>query len=130
MTSIADLLTGAEGFTMDSLTPLLRYRMERKTDPYNPAATIGSGFGKPLKFNGFIASASSTQSQDGARETTDSTAVLTIPDPAADIHVGDEITLDPDDGRRWRVNGFPSHEANPFTAWNPTLECALEEVRG
>ena len=61
---------------------------------------------------------------------TASTAYLTIPDSTADIRIGDRIRTDPDDGRLWEVDGFPSKDANAFTGWRPTLECRLTERKG
>jgi hypothetical protein len=128
MGSLTDFIGG--GDMMPAAMPLTRRRQKTAPDPMNPAQTIATGENDDLNFTGFIASNSSTQTTDGARDTTLSSAVLTVANPSVDICKGDTI-LDPADSqRKWEVTGFPSHEANPFTGWNPTFECTLEEVKG
>ena len=107
-----------------------RTRPARVTDPYNPARKIDD-WSRPdvSELSGFIASSSSVELPDGAREEATSTAVLTCA-PGSDVERGDRIETVPADGRVWIVTGFPSRDRSPFTGWRPTLEASLEEVVG
>lgn len=130
MTALADTLSAGEGFSMPCAAGVVRIRPSRRRDPYNPAREVeDGGAGDELELRGFIASSSSTVSTDGAREQTSSSSTLTVVG-SADIRPGDIVRAEPDDGRRWRVTGFASKDANPFTGWQPTTEANLEEVLG
>lgn len=131
MTTALDFVNDANGFAMPGATRFRRLRARHVPNPYNPNET-GDDWTKPdtLEFTGALASSSSTRMTDGLREQTDSNAVLTIADPNIDIRVGDRIETLPDDGRRWTVTGFPSHDANAFTGYRPTTEINLRETRG
>lgn len=131
MSTFADLASAAPGaMPMPAAAALARLRAGRKPDPYNPERLVDD-WGSPerLEFAGFIASSSSTETGDAAREETVSAAVLTCA-PGTDVQKGDRIETVPSDGRLWRVAGFPSSDASPFTGWRPTLEADLEEVVG
>ena len=108
-----------------------RLRARRVADAYNPTQTV-EDWSEPdvVEMAGFIASSSSAliAGNDGTHVA--SSATLTVPSPAADIQVGDRIRPIPSDGREWVVDGFPSRDQNPFTGWNPTLECSLSERKG
>lgn len=100
------------------------------SDPYSSAPATGKDRVHIVAFNAALSSSSSTVTPNQAGSETTSVAVLTIPDTSLDIRVGDMVRTVPDDGRRWRVRGFPSKDVNPFTGWQPTIEATLEEVRG
>lgn len=129
MSTVGDMLSA--GGLMPRAATVRRTRPGRKADPYNPDRTV-EDWGEPdvAELRGFIASSSSAETTDGAREETSSTAVLTVADPLADVRSGDVVEAVPPDGRRWRVTGFPATDASPFTGWRPTLEASLEEVVG
>lgn len=130
MTSFADMVSPGD-LSMPAARTVARLRPARKADPYNPDRTVEDPSSTDrLELRGFIASSSSTETPDGAREETVSSAVLTVADPGADVRRGDIVETVPPDGRRWRVTGFPSSDESPFTGWRPTLEAQLEEVVG
>lgn len=109
--------------------PLKRLRAPLVEDPYNPARTVSDWDGEvdELAFNGFIATASSVMTPDGAREQAVTAVTLTVADPTVDIRRGDRIK----DGLHvYTVDVVPSVDANPFTGWQPTLEVGLQEVEG
>lgn len=127
MTTFKDLMGASRGFR----GKVKRTRAGRKADPMNPDRTIVDWESlDELVMDGFIASSSSSETPDGAREQAVSTAVLTAPDAFADIRRGDIVERIPADGRKWRVTGFPSFDASPFTGWAPSTEAMLEEVVG
>lgn len=132
MSTFADLshAPSAGAMAMPSAAPLARLRAGRKPDPYNPERYLDD-WDEPdrLEFAGFVASSSSAEAADAAREETVSSAVLTCA-PGTDIQKGDRIEAVPPDGRLWRVTGFPASDRSPFTGWLPTLEADLEEVVG
>lgn len=140
--SLLDDMNSAVGvFSMAGATRFIRLRARRKTNPYNPAQNEPDWSVPPdeLAIMGALSSSSSTRTlsssssmrtQDTLDTQTASTAYLTIPDPDADVKIGDRIRADPDDGRLWEVDGFPSKDANAFTGWRPTLECRLTERKG
>lgn len=132
MSQIDDYINGADtGTVMPAALAYTRLRATRKPDPYNPKRTVEDWTNPDrLTVRGFMASSSSRRTPDGSREETASAAVLTIPDPTADIQIGDRIERQPYDGRRWEVTGFPSNDVNPWTGWQPTLEIQLEEWKG
>lgn len=132
MSLLDDLDAGGGVFAMAGATRFMRLRARRKTNPYNPAQTEPDWSVPPdeLAIMGALSSSSSTRTPDTLDTQTSSTAYLTIPDPAADVKIGDRIHTDPDDGRLWEVDGFPSKDANAFTGWRPTLECRLTERKG
>lgn len=144
MSLLDDLNAGGGVFAMAGATRFMRLRAKRKTNPYNPAQNEPDWSVPPdeLAIMGALSSSSSTRTSNtlssssstrtsGTLDTqTASTAYLTIPDPTADIRIGDRIRADPDDGRLWEVDGFPSKDANAFTGWRPTLECRLTERKG
>ena len=80
-----------------------------------------------LAFSGFIATASSVMTPDGAREQAVTTGTLTVADPTVDIRRGDRIK---DGSHVYTVDVVPSVDASPFTGWQPTLEVGLQEVEG
>lgn len=109
--------------------PLKRLRAPLVEDPYNPARTVQDWDGEvdELTFNGFIATASSVMTPDGAREQAVTAVTLTVADPTVDIKRGDRIK---DGSHVYTVDVVPSVDANPFTGWQPTLEVGLQEVEG
>lgn len=126
MSTFAELVA-APGFS----ATVRRTRAGRKPDPYNPSRELEDwGSAGAIELPGFISTAPVPESADGAREQVDSSAVLTCPDPTADILRGDVVERVPADGRRWRVAGIPSADGSPFTGWAPTLTATLEEVIG
>ena len=130
--SLLDELNAGAGFDMAGATRFIRLRAKRKADPYNPAQNEPDWTQQPdeLAVMGALSSSSSTRTPDTLDDATSSAAYLTIPDPDADVRIGDRIRADPDDGRLWEVDGFPSKDANAFTGWRPTLECRLTERKG
>lgn len=116
---------------MPELQTFTRLRAGSVENAYNPDSP-GSDWAHPetLEFYAAIASSSSNTNTDRLDRQLTSTATLTIPDPHIDIRVGDRIRPNPADGREWRVSGIPATDMNPFTGWNPTMECQLEEVKG
>lgn len=127
MATFAEIVEGPA--FMPSAAPVTRLRAGRKPDPYNPRSTV-EDWASPdeLELDGFIASSSSTEQADAARESVISTAVLTVANPEADVRRGDRVRGQ--DGREWLVVGIPSRDGSPFTGWRPTLEADLEEVLG
>lgn len=109
--------------------PLKRLRASLAADPYNPARTVPDWDGEvdEIMFNGFIATASSVMTPDGAREQAVTAVTLTVADPTVDIRRGDRIE---DGAHVYTVDVVPSVDANPFTGWQPTLEVGLQEVEG
>ena len=109
--------------------PLKRLRAPLVEDPYNPARTVQDWDGEvdELMFNGFIATASSVMTPDGAREQAVTAVTLTVADATVDIRRGDRIK---DGAHVYTVDVVPSVDANPFTGWQPTLEVGLQEVEG
>ena len=132
MSLLDDLDAGGGVFAMAGATRFMRLRAKRKTNPYNPAQHEPDWSVPPdeLAIMGVLSSSSSTRTPDTLDTQTASTAYLTIPDPDTDVKIGDRIRADPDDGRLWEVDGFPSKDANAFTGWRPTLECSLTERKG
>ena len=144
MSLLDDMNAGGGAFGMAGATRFIRLRAKRKANPYNPAQNEPDWSVPPdeLAIMGALSSSSSTRTPDTLSSSsstrtpdtldtqTESTAYLTIPDPDADIRIGDRIRADPDDGRLWEVDGFPSKDANAFTGWRPTLECRLTERKG
>lgn len=132
MSLLDDLDAGGGVFAMAGATRFMRLRAKRKTNPYNPAQHEPDWSVPPdeLVIMGVLSSSSSTRTPDTLDTQTASTAYLTIPDPDTDVKIGDRIRADPDDGRLWEVDGFPSKDANAFTGWRPTLECSLTERKG
>lgn len=132
MSLLDDLDAGGGVFAMAGATRFMRLRAKRKTNPYNPAQHEPDWSVPPdeLAIMGVLSSSSSTRTPDTLDTQTASTAYLTIPDPDTDVKIGDRIRADPDDGRLWEVDGFPSKDANAFTGWRPTLECRLTERKG
>ncbi len=130
--SLLDDLTAGGGWRMPGVTKWRRLRAKRKTNTYNPAQNEPDWSVPPdeLVIMGALASSSSMRTPDTLDTQTASTAYLTIPDPTADVKIGDRIRADPDDGRLWEVDGFPSKDVNAFTGWRPTLECRLTERKG
>lgn len=129
MSTVGDMLSAGE--LMPCAATVRRTRPGSRPDPYNPDRTV-EDWDHPdvAELRGFVASSSSSELPDGAREEVSSSAVLTVADPLADVRRGDVIEAVPADGRRWRVVGFPATDASPFTGWRPTLEATLEEVVG
>lgn len=109
--------------------PLKRLRAENVYDPYNPLKMVPDWDGEldELTFSGFIATASSVMTPDGAREQAVTAVTLTVADPNVDIRRGDRIR---DGAHVYTVDVVPSVDANPFTGWQPTLEVGLQEVEG
>lgn len=129
MSTVGEMISGDAA--MPCAGTFRRTRPGRKADPYNPDRTVEDWDDPDVaELRGFVASSSSSELPDGAREEVTSSAVLTVWDPSADVMRGDVIEAVPPDGRRWRVVGFPSTDASPFTGWRPTLEATLEEVVG
>lgn len=129
MSAVADMM-GATAL-MPECGTVARLRARGKADPYDPTREVAD-WAEPerVEMPGFISAGASTESTDAARQQTQSAATLTIPDPAADVRPGDRFETVPPDGRLWRVTGFPARDQSPFTAWQPTTVCNLEEVRG
>lgn len=131
--SLIDDLNSAVGVSaMAGATRFIRLRAKRKANPYNSAQNEPDWSVPPdeLAITGALASSSSMRTPDTLDTQTASTAYLTIPDSTADVRIGDRIRADPDDGRLWEVDGFPSKDVNAFTGWRPTLECRLTERKG
>lgn len=132
MSLLDDMNAGGGAFAMAGATRFIRLRAKRKANPYNPAQHEPDWSVPPdeLAIMGALSSSSSTRTPDTLDTQTASTAYLTIPDPDADIRTGDRIRADPDDGRLWEVDGFPSKDVNAFTGLRLTLECRLAERKG
>lgn len=132
MSLLDDMNAGGGGWRMPGVTKWRRLRAKRKANTYNPAQNEPDWSVPPdeLAIMGALSSSSSIRTPDTLDTQTESTAYLTIPDPTADVKIGDRIRADPDDGRLWEVDGFPSKDANAFTGWRPTLECRLTERKG
>lgn len=99
-------------------------------DPYNPDSPIASGWdqAETSTVYGALASRTSMEEPDPVRAEAVSTAELILDDSAADVQRGDRIKAP--DGRLWDVQGYPHADVSPFTGWQPTLVCDLQEVTG
>ena len=103
-------------------------------DPYDPDEGMVT-WDDPdiITVSGFLASTASVQAlasreQDSpVRSQLITTNMLTLTDPDADVERGDRIRQG---DRVWTVTGYPSQDQNPFTGWQPTRVCYLEEVTG
>lgn len=107
-------------------------RMRRRTipDPYDPEHLVPGGWDQAdtMTVHGTLASKASIEQPDPVRDEAISTAELILDDPDADVQRGDRVKAD--DGRVWDVQGYPHADRNPFTGWQPTLVCDLQEVIG
>jgi hypothetical protein len=129
MSLISDLEAG-DAF-LHVLDGYSRQRRKTVVDPYDPENVTIGDWSDPdtIPINGYVHTVtSSEQSDDATRSEVVSTAEFVTDDLAADIKRGDRIVCS--DGRKWTVQGFPAHDKNPFTGWQPTLVAALEEVIG
>lgn len=127
MSTFEELVAGSS--PMPFAEKLVRLRAKAKPDPYNPDRAIEDWSGvDEAEIEGFITTSASADLDDAARAETDTSAVLTVPDPTADVRRGDRVR--DASGRVWSVEGVPTSETNPFTGWRPTLQCDLEEVLG
>ena len=126
MTSLAQAVSG---FPLPYSQDFVRIAPQTPADPYSGTPATSNRVER-VRFRAALSSSSSTRSNQTTGVETSSQAVLTIPISALDIQPGDLIETDPDDGRRWRVNGFASRDVNPMTGWQPTIEATLVEVRG
>ncbi len=106
----------------------VRQRAARIVDPYDPDSSVDD-WGDPdkIEISGYLDSQSSVEQVDASRAQVVSLTQLIVDDPGADVQRGDRIVKG---GRVWVVTGFPSDDVNPFTGWQPTLVCNLEEVQG
>lgn len=131
MTSAMDYVDAGTSFGMSGATKWRRLRATAIKDEYSGELT-GEDWTNPdiLEFVGALSSSSSMRTPDALREETTSTAYLTAPDPSLDVMPGDRIRAMPDDGRCWEISGYPAHDANAFTGWQPTIEIPLTEYRG
>ena len=74
----------------------------------------------------WVASSSSTAPSDATRQQVITSKSLYCP-PESDVVVGDRIVAGPD---TYRVAEKPSADVNPFTGWQPVMECPLTLVEG
>lgn len=74
----------------------------------------------------WVASSSSTATADATRQQVITSKSLYCP-PGSDVVVGDRIVAGPD---TYQVTEKPSADVNPFTGWQPVMECALTLVEG
>lgn len=126
--NLNQLMTGV-GF-LPTASNFVRHRPVRIPDPYNPAHTIEGEDTDDVTFTGFLSSQTGSDNLSQPRDQTQSSATLTVDNPVIDLQRHDEIEPIPADGRKWIITGFPAKDINPFTGWQPTLECSLEEVTG
>ena len=92
--------------------PLKRLRAPLVEDPYNPARTVPDWDGEvdELVFNGFIATASSVMTPDGAREQAVTAVTLTVADHTVDIRRGARLE---DGSHGSTVGGIPGACEHP-----------------
>jgi len=74
----------------------------------------------------WVASSSSTATADATRQQVITSKSLYC-SPGSDVVVGDRIVAGPD---TYQVTEKPSADVNPFTGWQPVMECALTLVEG
>lgn len=119
----------AEGFGFAEITEFVRQRAVLVADPYNPDAEGVPDWSAPdeITVAGFFASQTSAEQTDVVRAQLITTKQLVLDDPDADVQRGDRIKLG---SRVWTVTGIPEADVNPFTGWQPTRVCNLEEVSG
>jgi len=122
-----DWMAGDGGFTVTS--EFVRQRAVLVVDPYDPDAAGVPSWDTPdeLTVWGYLASQSSTEQADPVRAQIITTKQLILDDPDADVERGDRIRQGV---KVWTVTGFPEADINPFTGWQPTRVCNLEEVQG
>lgn len=129
MTSFDDSI-GTQAFPMPFLTTMLRQRAKPITDPSGLAYDEDWSNPDILRFDGYLASQSSTESADGThpRDTgTTTTKQIVLPDPTVDIREHDRIIIQ---GDAWQVTGVGERDKNPFTGWQPTLVVSIERFQG
>lgn len=119
----------ATQFGFMATSEFIRQRATLEEDPYDPDAPGVPNWSSPAEItvSGYFASQSSTEQADPVRSQLITTKQLVLDDPEVDVVRGDRIRQGP---KVWVVNGFPEADTNPFTGWQPTLVCNLEEVVG
>jgi hypothetical protein len=118
------------GFGFEHGETFQRLRAGEVVDPYNPDEPTREDWSNPSVLilpNAYLASQASSVGGDAVREPLTTTDQLIIPDPLADVVVGDRIRRG---ARSWSVTGFPAADKNPFNGWRPTLVVNLEEATG
>ena len=107
----------------------VRERATLVVDPYDPDAPGVPSWDAPdtLTVDGYLASQSSTEQSDPVRSQLVTTKQLVLDDPDVDVRRGDRIRQG---DNLWTVTGIPEADVNPFTGWQPTRVCNLEEVTG
>lgn len=116
-------------FGFEVTSGFVRERARLVGDPYDPDAPGVPDWSDPdrLPVDAYFASQSSTEQSDPVRAQLVTTKQLVFDDPHVDVRRGDRIRLG---SSVWVVTGFPEADVNPFTGWQPTLVCNLEEVVG
>lgn len=130
MSTAIDYVKQNPTFSLQYTSRFTRQRRKQVVDPYDPdTATLGDWTDTDdIQVDGALASLTSTEQDDAVRSEVLSTAEFVTDDTHADIKRGDRIVSA--DGRKWTVQGFPAHDRNPFTGWQPTLVAALQEAVG
>ena len=110
-------------------TTFVRQRAVIVSDPYDPDSEGVPDWATPdeIEVYGYLASRSSVEQPGAVREQVVTAKQLVLDDPGVDVERGDRIKQG---SHVWTVTGFPATDVNPFTGWQPTLVCNLEEVVG
>jgi hypothetical protein len=130
MSTAADYVEQNSTFSLQHTEQFTRQRRKLIVDPYDPdSSTLGDWTDTDdIQVNGALASLTSVEQDDAMRSEVLSTAQFVSDIPNLDVRRGDRLQAS--DGRKWNVVGYPTHDVNAFTGWQPTLVCNLEEVIG
>lgn len=128
MTTAEEFVDGDQ-FGFQHVSEFMRERATLVVDPYNPDAPGVPSWDNPdtLTVYGYLVSQSSTEQSDPVRSQLVTTKQLVLDDPTVDVRRGDRIRQG---ANLWTVMGIPEADVNPFTGWQPTRVCNLEEVTG
>jgi hypothetical protein len=130
MSTAADYVEQNSTFSLQHTEQFTRQRRKLIVDPYDPdSSTLGDWTDTDdIQVNGALASLTSVEQDDAMRSEVLSTAQFVSDIPNLDVRRGDRLLAS--DGRKWNVVGYPTHDVNAFTGWQPTLVCNIEEVIG
>lgn len=108
-----------------------RLRAQPTTDPYSQGARTSrdedwSNPDRVLIEGAWVASSSSVSRTDATRRQVITDKSLYCQSDA-DVRAGDRIVDGPD---TYTVDARPSADQNPFTGWQPVMECPLVLVEG
>jgi len=107
----------------------VRLRRREILDSYSGTVTL-SDWDDPdeLELEGaYVASSSTSNRRDAARNELLEEKSLYLDDPQADVQAQDRIRAQ---GVTYQIDGMPSADINPWTGWQPVREIPLTRVSG